>query len=140
MNPPSIMEKMSFLDNDTTRAFLTPILEYLDDESVTEILVNSPSGFTFCGGKKHCSIRRAKNHRRRTDSRCETSRWKSNSYCDSSCSERRHLYDRSKVWKRSHSDEGSYWLWSTLGRDGSFSPLCRPAEKESHYLRSYKLG
>jgi pilus assembly protein CpaF len=29
------------LNNETTRAFLEPILEYLDDESVTEILINS---------------------------------------------------------------------------------------------------
>lgn len=34
---------MGIIENDTTRAFLGPILEYLDDESVSEVLVNSPS-------------------------------------------------------------------------------------------------
>lgn len=33
---------MAIIDNDTTRAFLGPILEYLDDDQVTEILVNAP--------------------------------------------------------------------------------------------------
>jgi len=34
---------MALIDNDTTRAFLGPILEFLDDEDVTEILINSPT-------------------------------------------------------------------------------------------------
>lgn len=33
---------MGVIDNDTTRAFLGPILEFLDDDSVSEILVNAP--------------------------------------------------------------------------------------------------
>jgi pilus assembly protein CpaF len=33
---------MALIENDTTRAFLTPILGFLDDDSVTEILVNAP--------------------------------------------------------------------------------------------------
>ncbi len=33
---------MAFLSNDVTRSFLSPILPYLDDDQVTEILVNSP--------------------------------------------------------------------------------------------------
>jgi pilus assembly protein CpaF len=38
------MEKsMGLIESDTTRAFLGPILDFLDDEEVTEILVNSPS-------------------------------------------------------------------------------------------------
>lgn len=32
---------MGIIDNDTTRAFLQPILGFLDDETVTEILINS---------------------------------------------------------------------------------------------------
>lgn len=32
---------MALIDNDTTRAFLGPILEFLDDDSVTEILINA---------------------------------------------------------------------------------------------------
>ncbi|MBN8555878.1 MAG: CpaF family protein [Deltaproteobacteria bacterium] len=32
---------MGIIDNDTTRAFLGPILDYLDDDSVTEILINA---------------------------------------------------------------------------------------------------
>lgn len=33
---------MALIDNDTTRAFLEPIIEFLDDDSVTEVLVNAP--------------------------------------------------------------------------------------------------
>lgn len=32
---------MALIESDTTRAFLTPILEFLDDEEVSEILINS---------------------------------------------------------------------------------------------------
>ncbi len=34
---------MGVMDNETTRAFLAPILPFLDDETVTEVLINSPS-------------------------------------------------------------------------------------------------
>lgn len=33
---------MALIDSDTTRAFLGPILEYLDDDDISEILVNAP--------------------------------------------------------------------------------------------------
>ena len=33
---------MAIIDSDTTRAFLGPILEYLDDDTVSEILINAP--------------------------------------------------------------------------------------------------
>jgi len=33
---------MALIENDTTRGFLTPILEYLDDDDVSEVLVNAP--------------------------------------------------------------------------------------------------
>jgi len=33
---------VAMIDNDTTRSFLAPILEFLDDETVTEILINGP--------------------------------------------------------------------------------------------------
>lgn len=38
---------MALIENDTTRAFLTPILEYLDDDNVSEILVNSADEIFF---------------------------------------------------------------------------------------------
>ncbi|MDB5038919.1 MAG: CpaF family protein [Bacteriovoracaceae bacterium] len=34
---------MPLIDNDTTRSFLAPILAFLDDDQVTEILVNAPN-------------------------------------------------------------------------------------------------
>jgi pilus assembly protein CpaF len=34
---------MSLIDNDTTRSFLSPLLDFLDDEKITEILVNAPN-------------------------------------------------------------------------------------------------
>jgi pilus assembly protein CpaF len=40
---PVILVLVAMIENDTTRAFLGPILEFLDDDSVSEILVNSPS-------------------------------------------------------------------------------------------------
>ncbi|TVQ78636.1 MAG: CpaF family protein [Bradymonadales bacterium] len=33
---------VALIENDTTRSFLGPILDFLDDDSVTEILINSP--------------------------------------------------------------------------------------------------
>jgi pilus assembly protein CpaF len=33
---------MGLIDNDTTRSFLAPILPFLDDDTVTEILINGP--------------------------------------------------------------------------------------------------